>query len=66
MMKGTCENLGEKIHSVRCSNCRNSLGFKVIILLMMMLMMVTAVTATNILMMTIVMVAGMMMTRCQI
>merc|ERR1712010_15084 len=28
--QGTCENLGEKIHSVRCSNCRNSLGFKVL------------------------------------
>merc|ERR1711981_852684 len=28
--EGTCENLGEKIHSVRCSNCRNSLGFKVL------------------------------------
>merc|ERR1712130_131180 len=25
-----CENLGDKIHSVRCSNCRNSLGFKVL------------------------------------
>jgi len=28
--EGTCESLGEKIHSVRCSNCLNSLGFKVL------------------------------------
>merc|ERR1711963_85422 len=28
--EGNCENLGDKIHSVRCSNCRNSLGFKVL------------------------------------
>merc|ERR1712110_1084447 len=27
--EGTCESLGEKIHSVRCSNCRNSLGVKI-------------------------------------
>merc|ERR1712055_434446 len=27
--EGTCENLGEKIHSVRCSNCLNSLAVKI-------------------------------------
>merc|ERR1711963_743774 len=27
--EGTCENLGEKIHSVRCSNCQNSLAVKI-------------------------------------
>merc|ERR1712156_872452 len=27
--RGTCENLGEKIHSVRCSNCQNSLAVKI-------------------------------------
>ena len=47
MMKGTCENLGEKIHSVRCSNCRNSLGFKVIILLMMMVMVIMMVSTSG-------------------
>merc|ERR1712012_35117 len=27
--EGTCENLGEKIHSVRFSNCQNSLAVKI-------------------------------------
>ena len=29
IIQGTCESLGEKIHSVRCSNCQNSLAVKV-------------------------------------
>merc|ERR1712192_71324 len=28
--EGTCELLGEKIHSVRCRNCRNSLAVKIL------------------------------------
>lgn len=59
IIKGTCESLGEKIHSVRCSNCLNSLGFKVINILTMMMMMI-AIKMTNILTMMIVMVTSMM------